>query len=307
MYTFTLSVFKDYSSIGLSITLPANESSIVVDVQCTLKGFEGKSIPPPDPSGLVELGINKVLKIDISLEAGEDAQFEADWGDGSVKSTNSLPDRTPPYSFPFEHTYTVGGNYTITLLVKNSQRTLDPIIIPILISQCTFPEVTFSYGTKAQPTIRTRGQIIQLDAKYKFTTEKCADEQADKFNVIGWKLVKMIDDGNLLGTTNETVSDSFAVKSFDRSIKKCSYKIPALSLREALYVVTLTVDDSTKRKDYFAYLNVKQTPLFVEIENGDEREIAAFKLDENDNQVFIDFAVDAAISIPFGKVVPSVR
>uniref|UniRef100_A0A7M5V1G8 Polycystic kidney disease protein 1-like 2 n=2 Tax=Clytia hemisphaerica TaxID=252671 RepID=A0A7M5V1G8_9CNID len=290
MYTFIFSVSKDYTSIGMTIQLPSNESTIVVEVQCTLKGFDAKPFPEPDSSGVVELGINKVLTVDINLEAGADPEFEADWGDGTTKATKSFVGETPSFPFPFKHTYTSGGNYTITLLVWNKDRTLDPIIIPILISQCTFPEVTFSYGSLIEPNVHTRGKNILLEAKYKFTSDKCEQEQTNQFNVVAWKLVKMLDDGT---NANTTMNDQFAEISFDRSIKKATYKIPSLSLDEGFYVATLTVDDSTKRKDYFAYLRVKQTPLFVEIENGAEREIAAFELDADDKQIYTDFSVNA--------------
>ena len=282
MYTYTLTVQKDYSSIGIISSPPPNITVVEIDVQCNMKEFTALSDPKADTTGKVEVAAGDSLTFDVELGYGANPQYEFIWGDG----TNTTVDGSVGSLMVFSrsHQYTESGNYTVKIRVYNNNAEIKLDDVPVEVSVCVFPEVSFVESSPASPLTYTRGSTFDLTARWSYTSQKCQIEQEPNFSMVGW---------SFKNSANVTLTNPNIVQEFTSDVFKWNVHVPKLVLAADTFTVHLQLTDGKKVKDYYAYLKVIETPLVAEITNGVERSISAFQILEDGNTTFLNFTVDA--------------
>ena len=206
-----------------------------------------------DPLSTLLPGIplGKEVSIQIVQESGSYITYTIYWDDG-VNETIYQANNLIPVSFISKHSYKSSGKYTISIEAKNELQILVKTVV-VFVQSCSFPEVSFSYGSISQPISLFRSSDYEFFAKFS------EDNVCEKKNATAeWVLRNGL---------SETKTNAFILN------QQMVYSLKKYQLEVGIYTLSLLFTYGLFTAVYNGFFTVVKLPLLVQIENGAFRSI----------------------------------
>ncbi|XP_065671371.1 uncharacterized protein LOC100214107 isoform X13 [Hydra vulgaris] len=219
------------------------------------------------------LPLNKELSLLISQNIGSYIKYAIDWGDGSEVQLIDQSQNKNPLPFVLSHTYKNGGNYTAVLEANNTLQVTN-IKIFVKILNCSFPKVTFQYGSKNNPL-----RIVNTNKDFVANVDE-SDNVCLPSNI---SVIWILTGDNITSKSQGTLANNRIVYSLG------SY------LDFGTYVLSLLFTYNMLTTIYVSYFMIVNLPMLIEIDNGAFRTVA-YKQIQGVNNLFPNFTISALVS-----------
>ncbi|XP_047139597.1 polycystin-1-like protein 2 isoform X2 [Hydra vulgaris] len=264
-------IIKPCNSIYL-FTNPEIIDYAIVTVFCVMSSIKITTNPTSEAYPYLALPLKKELTLLIYQEFGSYIIYTVDWGDDFFQLSDQSQ-RQSPLVFALSHTYKNVGNYTIIIVAKNAlQVTSNKIYIQIL--NCTFPQITFKYGTLENPL-----QVLSVNKDFIAYVDEDSNVCLPSNISFYWILT---------GNNKTSKSDGLLAN------KKIVY-----SLRDNLdigpYNLSLVFTYNMITVTYISYFMVIDLPFYIEISNGAFCTIA-YNQRQGFNISYQNFSISALVS-----------
>ncbi|XP_047125391.1 uncharacterized protein LOC105844194 isoform X2 [Hydra vulgaris] len=273
-FTITAKIFENNGSTTFALFT----SSTNVTVFCFLSPLKVIKTPPGSLGGHVQLSLNKNITLSIYQETGSNMVYLIDWGDGNSSVDNQTLNLRP-VSFQMQHLYKSINNYTISVTCRNYLQALTPIFIQVQVTNCSIPEIYFSYGIIYNPMTIIKNVGRDLTAFVESVSSFCKNETF----TFEWKLASS-------GSKSKITQQKATL-----SQQRVTFSIAKNSLDYGVYVLSLQCNYGNVSAVYTAYLNVIFSPLYIEIDKGLFVSVAYKKIIGNES-FYQNFKVSAMSS-----------
>ncbi|XP_065639762.1 uncharacterized protein LOC100197148 isoform X3 [Hydra vulgaris] len=264
-------IIKPCNSIFL-FTNPEIIDYAIVTVFCVMSSIKITTNPISETYPYLALPLKKELTLSVCQEFGSYIIYTVDWGDDFFQLSDQSQ-RQSPLIFTLSHTYKNVGNYTVIINAKNAlQVTSNKIYIQIL--NCTFPQITFKYGTIENPL-----QVLSVNKDFVAYVDEDSNICLPSSISIYWILT-----GN--NTTNKSdglLANKKIVYSLRNNLDIGPYN---LSLVFTYNMITVT---------FVSYFMIIDLPFYIEISNGAFCTIA-YNQRQGVNISYQNFTISALVS-----------
>ena len=214
------------------------------------------------------------ISLEISQNSGSYIIYTLNWGEDVIQVTNQSHSKCP-IPFHLSHTYKYEGNYTIIIEAKNELQ-IEKHEIFVQVQNCSFPHVTFQYGTKTNPMKILYSANKEFVATFEESQNPCSSANIS----VDWVL-----------TGSNTENKSQGVLANQRIV----YSIRKGQLIYGSYALSLLFTYNKLTTIYVSYFMIVESPLYVEIDNGDFRTVAYKKM-QSGNRSHLNFSIHAFVS-----------
>ncbi|XP_047140242.1 polycystin-1-like protein 2 isoform X4 [Hydra vulgaris] len=218
------------------------------------------------------LPLNKELSLLISQDLGSYIKYAIDWGDSVVQLIDQSQNKNP-LPFVLSHTYKNAGNYTAVLEANNTLQVTN-IKIFVKILNCSFPKVTFQYGSKDNPL-----RIVNTNKDFVANVDE-SDNACLPSNI---SVIWILTGDNITSKSQGTLSNNRIVYSLGSNLDFGTYILSLLFTYNMLTTIHVS---------YFMIVNL---PILIEIDNGAFRTVA-YKQKQSVNNFFPNFTISALVS-----------
>ncbi|XP_065672469.1 polycystin-1-like protein 2 isoform X9 [Hydra vulgaris] len=264
-------IIKPCNSIYLFIN-PEIIDYAIVTVFCVMSSIKIITNPTLETYPYLVLPLKKELALSICQEFGSYIIYTIDWGDDFFQLSDQSQ-RQSPLAFALSHTYKNVGNYTIIINAKNAlQVTSNKIYIQIL--NCTFPQITFKYGTIENPL-----QILSVNKDFVAYVDEDSSVCFPSSISIYWIL-----------TGNNTISKSQGLLANNKIVYSLRNNLDI-----GLYNLSLVFTYNMVTVTYISYFMIIDLPFYIEISNGAFCTIA-YNQRQGLNISYQNFSISAFVS-----------